>query len=211
MPSKNGAAAGKGQEIKKSDRSRAEPDFQPTAEEINSAHAANLREKSGPAFAYSLVASSISNDIAPEALVEYRRQFLKDCGDPRDPLVILLIDQVLIANFAVGRLHLKSVLTGEANSAAAYSNCAVRLMGELRRCVLALDALRSGGKTAEGNETPSGTENTSAVTRNGVEKTVVPVKLNSKPRGEIPECIKNRMAPPKSKTRNGSSLAVATG
>ncbi len=187
---------------------------QPTDEAILAAHAANLRDRSGPAFAYPLVASSIAAGIAPEAFIEFRQQFLKDCGSPKDPLVILMVDQVLIANFAVGRLHFRSVTAKTSDAAVAYANCAAHLLGELRRSVLALDVLRSKQAAQRRRSASTGSvEKAASVGRNGKprpstngkkpsngkqspnrKKKAADSKLISN--GEIPHCLKDRMQPP---------------
>ncbi len=216
------AADSNAQGLKKSDRPQEDPDFQPSAEDIRNAFADNLQQKSGASFAYSQVAASISPNIDPEAFVEYRTRFLTDLGNPTDPLLILLVDQLLIANFAIGRLQVQSVTAALPNAAASYANCAARLLGEFRRCTLTLDALRSGTaqqQTEDDDQIDVQSPPTSANAKppkranghvgNGQKKDGLTTKQGSMTRGEIPECIKNRMALPK--TQNGSPLAAATG
>jgi hypothetical protein len=187
----------------------------PSAEAIHEALADNLRDRAGPAFAYPLVASSIAAGITPEAFVEFRRRFLEDCGSPTDPLVILMIDQLLIAHFAVGRLQFQSVMAKTANAAVAYASCAARLLGEFRRSVLAVDVLRS--KKPVPDEQPAsteGTEKAASAKRNGKPRRSVngrkPSANGKKPvsrkkkvaytkvtnNGKIPQCLQDRMRPP---------------
>ena len=55
----------------------------------------------------------------------------------------MLIEQIALAHFHIGRLHLKSCSTAQASLAVAYADAATRLTAEFRRSALALEDYRA--------------------------------------------------------------------
>jgi hypothetical protein len=55
----------------------------------------------------------------------------------------MLIEQIALAHFHIGRLHLKSCSTAQAPLAVAYADAATRLTAEFRRSALALEDYRA--------------------------------------------------------------------
>ena len=176
--------------------------------------AMNLREVSAAGFLYWAVSSSLSDGISTVAFKVYRDRLLQDAGNPTDPIEVMLIEQLALAHFNIGRLQIKSCGADSPQLQVAYSDAATRLLGEFRRCTLALEDLRAkqdarreqSAHDEKAEPKPPAQSNGSArPSKNG--KTKPPnTKLNNN--SEIPQCLKDRMMPP---TPNGSQPAAVTG
>jgi hypothetical protein len=154
----------------------------------------------GAAHLYAAVANSLSDGICTEAFKVYRDRLIRDAGKPTDPIEIMLIEQIAMAHFHIGRLHLKCCSVDSHKLVTAYADAATRLLGEFRRCTLALEDFRA--KQAARKDRASCID--------AVEK-AIPVENDGKPRrpsrngkkeavnkklitnGEVPECIRQRM------------------
>jgi hypothetical protein len=68
---------------------------------------------------------------------------LQECGNPRDPIERMLIEQMLIAHHTVGRLSVRAAGAQTAEEAKTYHDITARFLGEFRRCALALKTYRS--------------------------------------------------------------------
>jgi hypothetical protein len=101
----------------------------------------------------------------------YRDRLLADYGDPRDPVVIMLLEQLALAHLNCGQLLRQASEAGTVECASAYLAATARLMAEFRRTALALPAYReaaqrldrctddpsaSPGKNASDNELEEG-------------------------------------------------------
>jgi hypothetical protein len=91
----------------------------------------------------------------------FRDRLLADCGDPTDPIEIILIEQIAMAHLICGYLYAKGTNSASVESAAVYLGAGGRLTGELRRTALALQAFRAasvrlGEMTSDGTEVPDG-------------------------------------------------------
>ena len=178
---------------------------QPTPEAVREAYADNLRNMTAATFLYSTVASSLSGSIDPHAVKLYRDRLLEDAGNPTDPIAVMLIEQLAMAHFSIGQLRMKACSIENPKLAVAYTDAATRLLGEFRRCTLAIEEYRA--KQAERKDRNTATA--------GVEEKP-PAKRNGKPRvstngktpasrkkksayskqptnGEIPKCLRERM------------------
>src|SRR5208282_2876261 len=109
------------------------PPAEPTIEEIIAQQALNLKDVTGASQMYIAVSSSIAPDISTEAFKQYRKTLLEQAGSPTDPIEIMLIEQIALAHFHIGRLHLKSCSTAQAQLAVAFADAATRLTAEFRR------------------------------------------------------------------------------
>jgi hypothetical protein len=116
---------------------------QPSSEMIRDAYATNLRDMTGAAHLYVAVAHSLSGSVSTDAFKVYRDRLIRDAGNPTDPIEIMLIEQLAMAHFHVGRLYLKSCSVDAHKLATAYADAATRLLGEFRRCTLALEDFRA--------------------------------------------------------------------
>ena len=120
------------------------PDIaEPTLEEIIAQQAVNLKDVTGATQLYIAVTSSIAPHISTEAFKIYRTTLLEQSGSPTDPIEIMLIEQIALAHFHIGRLHMKSCSTAQALLAVAFADAATRLTAEFRRSALALEDYRA--------------------------------------------------------------------
>ena len=72
------------------------------------------------------------------AFREYLDEFLRDAGNPTNPVVRCMIEQLAFANLRVGDLHAQAALATAPEMVKVLTAAAVRLLGELRRTALAL-------------------------------------------------------------------------
>jgi hypothetical protein len=184
----------------------------PSAEAVHEVLADNLRDMTGATFVYFTVASSLSGDIDPQAFKIYRDKLLQDAGNPSDPLETMLLEQLALAHFNIGRLQMKSCAVENAKLAVAYSDAATRLLGEFRRCTLALEDFRAKqiarkdrkATTASTGKEPLADRNRKPLRPiNGRKPSAnrkKPPSRKKKPAynkvtttGEIPECLRQRM------------------
>jgi hypothetical protein len=120
-----------------------EPPAEPTLEELIAQQAENLKDVVGASQMYIAISSSIAPQISTDAFKIYRHKLLEQSGSPTDPIEIMLIEQIALAHFHIGRLHLKSCSTAQAPLAVAYADAATRLTAEFRRSALALEDYRA--------------------------------------------------------------------
>jgi len=116
---------------------------EPTIEEIIAQQAVNLKDVAGASQMYIAVSSSIAPDISTEAFKIYRQKLLEQAGSPTDPIEIMLIEQIALAHFHIGRLHLRSCSTADGLLSVAFADAATRLTAEFRRSALALEDYRA--------------------------------------------------------------------
>ena len=174
--------------------------------------AANLRDMTAAGFLHWTVNSLIPAELSAEAFKLYRDKLLQEAGNPSDPIEIMLIEQLALAHFSIGRLQMKACTMDNVKLSIAYSDAAARLLGEFRRCTLALEDFRA--KQAARRDQPTVKDvakKTVPATRNGKprqstngrkpsangkktvngKKKVVTTELTTN--GEIPQCLKDRM------------------
>ena len=207
----------------------AQPQSPALAEAIrNASHALNLHDVAAAGWLYWIVSSTVSDKISPEAFKQYRDILLEDAGSPTDPIERMLIEQLALAHFSIGRLQMKACSMDVPKLAIAYADSATRLLAEFRRCSLALEDFRA--KQAARKERPAGNdiaEKTAPATRNGKprpstngrkpsangkktvngKKKAMTTELGGNEHGEMPEWLRKRMEYP---TLNGSALAAST-
>jgi hypothetical protein len=187
---------------------------EPPPEVVAAMQAMNLREVAAAGFLHWAVSTSLSDNINPAAFKLFRDKLLQDAGNPTDPIEVMLIEQLALAHFHIGRLQVRSCGAASPQLQVAYSDAATRLLGEFRRCTLALEDLRakqdarrerkaaaiSARKkaSAERNGAPRPSKNG----KNGAPSTRV------RTNGEIPQCLKDRMTGP---IPSGPQLTAATG
>jgi len=193
-----------------------DPDHEPelSAEVTALLQAVNLREVTAAGFLYWAVSSSLSDGISTGAFKVYLDKLLADAGNPTDPIEVMLIEQLALAHFNIGRLQIKSCGTDSPQLQVAYSDAATRLLGEFRRCALALEDLRakqaprrepSAHKDNPQPDPPAQSNGSPRPSKNG--KTKAP-NTELRNNGEVPQCLKDRMMPP---IPAGSQPAAATG
>jgi hypothetical protein len=176
----------------------------------------------GAAQLYVAVANSLDDGINPHAFKVYRDRLLRDAGEPTDPIEVMLIEQIAMAHFHIGRLYMKSCATDNHKLSSAYGEAATRLLGEFRRCTLALEDFRAKQAARKersatvdvtastvdsaGNGAPNPSANGNGSTNGRKRNVANELDLNSQT--NLPECLQNRMSPP---ATNGSKLVAATG
>jgi hypothetical protein len=116
---------------------------EPPPEVVAAQQAVNLREVSAAGYLHWAVSTSLSDDLNPAAFKLFRDKLLEDAGNPTDPIEVMLIEQVALAHFHIGRLQVRSCGAASPQLQVAYSDAATRLLGEFRRCTLALEDLRA--------------------------------------------------------------------
>jgi hypothetical protein len=122
----------------------AEPLTSPPAEVVDRSEyfAVRLRETVVPLFLSANCCRALPQiDIA--AYQRYRDRLLADCGNPKDPIEVMLIEQLVLAHLNTGLLHCRSSHSNSIETAAVYLSAAARLTGEFRRTALALQAYRA--------------------------------------------------------------------
>jgi hypothetical protein len=107
-----------------------------------------LRDGAAAAFLYSTMTGFFLNvDVASYKAL--RDRLIADCGDPDDPIEIMLIEQLMLAHFNTGRLHYRAATANQLDEARAYAGAAVNLASEFRRGALALKAYREPSRSLE--------------------------------------------------------------
>ena len=177
--------------------------------------AENLREMAGAGWLYWIISATLSEQLDPDAFKVYRDVLLKEAGNPTDPIEIMLIEQLALSHFSIGRLHVRSCSTDIPKMALAFEDAATRLLGEFRRCTLALEDLRAKRAARMGRDTNTDKVEVRAKPRMNErprisanrKKMALIGKLGHNRIGEIPAWLNNRMAYP---TQGGSKLVAAT-
>jgi hypothetical protein len=81
--------------------------------------------------------------VSRDGHVEYVSELLASAGASGDPLEEMLIGQTILANHMLGRLYSEASRATKAEVAKLRLDAAARLLGELRRCVLAVAEYRA--------------------------------------------------------------------
>ena len=90
-------------------------------------------------------------EIGTHAFPVYRKRMLAEAGDPSDPIERMLMEQLALAHFSIGKLRIRrSCVVNTPKMALTYSGSATRLLGKFRRCTLATEDFR--GKRAARTE-----------------------------------------------------------
>jgi hypothetical protein len=82
----------------------------------------------------------------------YLEDFVRDAGNPSDPVERLLLEQLGFAHLRVAQLHSNAAQAGQVEAARVYTSAAARLLAELRRLALAVKSYRqpaSGESTGQ--------------------------------------------------------------
>jgi hypothetical protein len=106
-----------------------------------------LTEAAGPAYIYASTTQALHTACNIEGLLKYRERFLAGCGNPQDPVEILLIESLMLAFHNAGRLMVLSAENKSCRAIVAYTAAAGNLLAEIRRGALALQQLRAKSPT----------------------------------------------------------------
>jgi hypothetical protein len=74
----------------------------------------------------------------------YLERLLEDAGNPRDPIERMMLEQLALAHFRIGQLHVSAGHARSTEAAKIYNSGAARLLGEFRRTALALRVYKTG-------------------------------------------------------------------
>jgi len=72
----------------------------------------------------------------------YLDRLLTDSGNPRDPIARMMIEQLAMAHFRVGQLHVRAASAEGIEALKILTTATARLLGEFRRTALALATIR---------------------------------------------------------------------
>jgi hypothetical protein len=172
--------------------------------------AANLRDMTAAGFLHWIVSSLIPAELSAEGFKLYRDRLLQEAGNPSDPIEIMLIEQIALGHFAIGRLQMKACTMEVPKLSIAYSDAATRLLGEFRRCTQALEDFRA--KQAARKERSTVKEvakKTVSATRNGKPR---PSTNGKKPstNGKKPSTNGKKPSTNRKKKVNGKKMAMTT-
>jgi len=73
----------------------------------------------------------------------YLERLVADAGNPTDPVEIMLLEQLALAHFRIGQLHVTASRAQGTEATKILSGATSRMLGEFRRTALALRAYRS--------------------------------------------------------------------
>jgi len=118
------------------------PTTQVTEEQVEEAHAQNLKRMSSGAHLYTSTSRSLGHHTPPNAYLRYMHNTLREAGAPRDPVERMLIEQITLAHHNIGRLHSSAAAAKTVDEAKVYNAAAAKLLGEFRRTALALKQYR---------------------------------------------------------------------
>ncbi|MGA2259309.1 MAG: hypothetical protein ABSG53_31940 [Thermoguttaceae bacterium] len=179
-------------------------------EEIIAQQAVNLKDVAGASQMYIAVSSSIAPDISTAAFKIYRQKLLEQAGSPTDPIEVMLVEQIALAHFHIGRLHLRSCSTADGLLSVAFADAATRLSAEFRRSALALEDYRAkqiARRQGSVGTVPVVVPEPKAVPKrvSKARKNESTAKLKPTENQEMPEWLRKRMNP----TLDESSLAAS--
>src|SRR5262249_14458629 len=117
--------------------------------------AQRLRDFGPAALLYGSSAPLLGEAIDVETWKLYLDGVVKELGATADPVARLMIQQLALAHFALGRLHVRASTRVLPQEVAVYSAAIGRLMAEFRRTALALKAYRKATPRREADGTPA--------------------------------------------------------
>lgn len=127
-----------------------------TAEQAVEHYANHIANTVGSAFMY-MTTSGVFREVDCQAFKRYRDNLIAGCGSPSDPIEVMLIEQMALANLNIGRLHFRSATADGLEGARVYGALAIGLTGELRRTAIALQAYREKSRAIEAGPSQAAT------------------------------------------------------
>ena len=110
--------------------------------------AAHLRDSAAAMFMFASL-GNVLPDLDVTSYRLYRDRLLTQYGEPTDPIVIMLVEQLALAHLNCGQLFYKASSANSVECASAYLAATTRLMAEFRRTALALPAYREAARRIE--------------------------------------------------------------
>ena len=111
--------------------------------------AENIEELTAATFLQGVCSKSFGDVFEPAAYQSFRDKFVRDAGDPTDPVEQMLLEQLMLAHHHIGRLHQKAAEARTPEAAKVFYGALTRLQGEFRRLALALRLYRSPVKSKQ--------------------------------------------------------------
>jgi hypothetical protein len=146
--------------------------------------AANLPRLAPATYLYGAATALLGPAFDVPVFEVYLAGYLRDAGDPGDPVERMLLEQLAWAHHVLGRLHVQAGSRDNAEESAAFHAAAARLMGEFRRSALALKSYRQPAAT------PSAAA--SAGAEKGAPQSAMPAAANAEARKGAPPAAFSR-------------------
>ncbi len=126
----------------------------PAVPGVSEHQAAHLRNSAASMFMFASMGTVLAEvDVTSYRI--YRDRLLADYGQPKDPILIMLVEQLALAHLNCGQLFYKASSASSVECASAYLAATTRLMAEFRRTALALPAYREAAQRIERGADPS--------------------------------------------------------
>jgi len=123
-----------------------QPKPQPAGDLARHEHyAEKLRKNSAAIWHHAAMATRIKG-VDPQSYILYHERLLADCGGPSDPIEVILIEEIAQAHACLGLLFAKTSNGGHVEAVGIYAGATARLIGEVRRSALALQAYRAASR-----------------------------------------------------------------
>jgi hypothetical protein len=114
--------------------------------------AAILRDGAGGAYLYGATAAVLGRGVSLPGCQLYLRDFVRQARDSGAPVEAILLEELATTHHLVGQLQVRAGAAGAPQEAQAYLAAAARLMAEVRRTALALQAFRQGPPAGKGRK-----------------------------------------------------------
>jgi hypothetical protein len=85
-------------------------------------------------------------DVDLDAYRLYRDRLIADAGNPTDPIVVMILEQLAFAHLNAGLLQATAMNSATIEAVTVFGNAAARLLAEFRRSALALQAYRAASR-----------------------------------------------------------------
>jgi len=108
-------------------------------------YANELRNNSAAIWHHAALATKIRG-VDPQSYILYHERLRADCGGPTDPIEVMLIEEIAQAHACLGLLFAKTSNGGHVEAVGIYAGATARLMAEVRRSALALQAYRAASR-----------------------------------------------------------------
>jgi hypothetical protein len=126
----------------------------PPPRDVLEAEADRLETMAGGTFLYAVLEPFHRGALNPFSYAAYLQRMVSRLA-PADPLESMVIEQLALSHYALGRAHVKAANADDPEAARAYYSAAARLQCEFRQSLLALKSYRQAGPAAARAEEPA--------------------------------------------------------
>lgn len=102
-----------------------------------------IEETFGAGILASISGSNLSSQAGPRGFKAYRDRLLAASGAPKDPIEVMLIEQLTWGHHRLANLHVAATVAKISDQVSALTNASAKLMAEFRKSSLALREYRS--------------------------------------------------------------------